>query len=109
MSKIAKGDLVKVISGSDKGKIGRVLGRHKGGVLVEGVSLQSHYFKKSQHHPQGAIIKREAPVSPNKLCLVDSNGERIKLARRQKEDKVVYVNLVTGADYRVVSGEGVKR
>jgi len=61
---VKKNDEVVVLSGSNKGKRGRiitVLGK-KQRVIVEGVAMMKRHTRKSQQHPQGAIIEREGSV-----------------------------------------------
>ena len=61
---VKKNDEVVVLSGSHKGKRGRiisVLGK-KQRVIVEGVAMMKRHTRKSQQHPQGAIIEREGSV-----------------------------------------------
>ena len=61
---IKKGDTVYVNAGNDKGKTGRVLEMitDKDRAIVEGVNMVSKHTKPNPKHPQGGIIKQEAPV-----------------------------------------------
>jgi large subunit ribosomal protein L24 len=70
-----RGDVVYVISGDDKGKTGKVLQvfPERGMALVEGINLVKKHLRKSQEHPKGAIITREAPIRLCKLKLYDPN------------------------------------
>ncbi|ADE56773.1 MAG: 50S ribosomal protein L24 [Aminobacterium colombiense] len=74
MSKIRvkKGDFVKVISGKDKGKEGKVLRNipKEGKVVVEGVNMVTRHVKPSQKNPQAGIVKQEAPLYAAKVMLV---------------------------------------
>ena len=61
---VKKNDEVVVLSGSDKGKRGRVisvLGK-KQRVIVEGARMIKRHMRKSQTHPQGAIVEREGSI-----------------------------------------------
>ena len=49
-SKIKKGDTVRVITGKDKGKEGKVLSVKDGRVLVEGVNTVTKHSKASQNN-----------------------------------------------------------
>src|SRR5690606_11839305 len=54
---------VVVISGSHKGKRGKVLSVKAGeSVLVEGVNLITKFERKSQERPEGGSVEREAPI-----------------------------------------------
>ena len=70
--RIRKNDQVRVISGKNKGKEGKIL-RHipeKSMVVVEGVNMVSRHVKPSQKNPQAGIIKQEAPIYAAKAMLV---------------------------------------
>ena len=61
---VKKNDEVVVLSGSDKGKRGRIITllAKKSRVIVEGVAMIKRHTRKSQQNPQGAIIEREGSV-----------------------------------------------
>jgi len=61
---VKKNDEVVVLAGAYKKKRGRiiaVLGK-KERVIVEGIKMIKRHTKKSQQHPQGAIVEREGSV-----------------------------------------------
>jgi large subunit ribosomal protein L24 len=68
---VKRGDQVVVISGSHRGKEGKVLEvlPEKQRVRVEGVAMIKRHMKKSQEHPQGAIVEREGSVHVSNLML----------------------------------------
>jgi large subunit ribosomal protein L24 len=61
---VKKGEEVVVIAGSQKGKRGKIISvlTKKQRVIVEGVQMIKKHMRKSQQHPQGAIIEREGSV-----------------------------------------------
>lgn len=61
---VKKGDDVVVLAGKEKGKRGRILAvlTKKNRVIVEGVQMIKKHTRKSQQHPQGAIVEREGSV-----------------------------------------------
>jgi large subunit ribosomal protein L24 len=68
---VKKNDEVVVLSGADKGKRGRVisiLGK-KSRVIVEGVAMIKRHTRKSQQHPQGAIVEKEGSVHISNVML----------------------------------------
>ena len=69
---IKAGDNVKVISGKDKGKEGKVLtvGAQKKTVIVEGINVITKHVKPTRMGQQGGIVKTEAPVYASKVQLV---------------------------------------
>jgi large subunit ribosomal protein L24 len=81
---VKRGDLVVVISGSHRGKEGKILELlpAKDRARVEAVALVKRHTKKSQEHPQGAIVEREGSVHISNLMLksVYDLGKRKKKA-----------------------------
>jgi len=68
---VKRGDPVVVIAGSHRGKSGKILEilPAKNRARVEGVALMKRHTKKSQEHPQGAIVEREGSVHLSNLML----------------------------------------
>ncbi len=85
--KIKKGDTVQVITGSDKGKQGRVLKvfpkREK--LLVEGVKMVKKHLRPTQDNPQGGITEKESLIHYSNVQLV-VGGEPTKVGYRILED-----------------------
>jgi large subunit ribosomal protein L24 len=70
---LKKEDTVKVISGRDKGKTGRVLGVNptNGKVLVEHVMMiKRHTRPNPQKQIKGGIAERESPIAVSNLMVV---------------------------------------
>jgi len=69
---IRKNDIVKVISGREKGKVGRVLkvDREKGRVFVEKLNLVKRHIKPGKTHPQGGIVEKEAPLAYSNVLIM---------------------------------------
>ena len=61
---VKKGDEVVVITGAERGKRGKIIAvlRKQQRVIVEGVKMIKRHQRKSQQHPQGAIIEREGTL-----------------------------------------------
>jgi len=61
---VKKGDEVVIIAGADKGKRGKIIQvmPDKQRVLVEGAHMIKRHMRKSQQHPQGAIVEREGSI-----------------------------------------------
>ena len=66
---VKKGDEVVVISGAEKGKRGKIIemvtGKQR--AIVEGIAMIHRHTRKSQQHPQGAIVEREGTVHVSNL------------------------------------------
>src|SRR5205809_1788910 len=70
---IKKEDTVKVLSGRDKGKTGRVLqvNRDTGRVLVEHVMMiKRHTRPNPQKQIKGGVAERESPINASNLMVV---------------------------------------
>lgn len=69
MSKIKKGDLVKVIAGKDKDREGKVISvdrkNHK--LLVEGINMVTKHTKPSMQNQQGGIVHQESPIDASNV------------------------------------------
>ena len=101
---IKKGDTVYVRSGEDRGKTGRVLAVlvKKDRAIVEGINMVSKSTKPNAKHPQGGIVKMEAPVHVSNLSLIDpKSGKPCRIGRRKNEDGVT-------VRYSKKSGEEIK-
>lgn len=97
---VRSGDTVKVISGDDKGKSGKILSvdLEKRKAIVEGLNLVTKHVKPSASSPQGGIQKKEAPIHVSNLMLVDpKTGEATRTGRKKDENgKLVRYSKKTG-------------
>lgn len=71
--KIKKGDTVKVISGKNLGKEGKVLKVYPklDKVIVEGVNIIKKHAKPTQSNPDGGILEYEAPFHVSNVMIVE--------------------------------------
>ena len=104
--RIRRDDMVKVISGKDSGKTGRVLrvDREKDRVFVEGMNIQKrHQRPRTLRDVQrggeaGGIIEREGPIHVSNVMLLDpktnqptrigvkrENGQRERIGKKSGE------------------------
>ena len=101
---IKKGDIVYVNTGDDKGKTGRVLKMlvKEKRALVEGINIVSKSMKPNAKHPQGGIIKMEAPVQISNLNVVDpKTGKPTRIGRRRNEaGKLVRYSKKSGEEIK---------
>jgi large subunit ribosomal protein L24 len=83
---VKKNDMVVVLWGEEKGKIGKVLQMlpEKRRVLVEGVNIVHKALRKSQDNPKGGIITKEAPIAAARVMLQEKFD-----ARRKKHEGAV--------------------
>ena len=94
--KVKKGDTVLVITGTDKGKKGKVLiaDPKKNTVVVEGVNIQAHHEKAKQNEP--AEIRRfEGPINASNVMLFDG-GKAVRVGYKTENGHKVRINKKTG-------------
>ena len=101
---IKKDDTVFVLSGNDRGKTGKVLKVFvdKQRAIVEGVNIVSKSAKPSAKHPQGGIIKQEAPIHISNLNVVDpKSGKPTRIGRKKDADgKTVRYSKKSGEEIK---------
>ena len=85
--KIKKNMIVKVISGNNKGKEGKVLfiSTKKSRVLIEGVNLIKKTIRSTQENTSGGFVEREAPIHISNVMAV-YNGNPTKIGWKKLED-----------------------
>lgn len=99
--RIVKGDLVKVISGENKGDEGKVIAvdLKNNRVKVEGINVVKKHQKPSYTNPQGGIIEKEAFIHISNVMIMDSktntptrigaklldDGKKVRISTKSKE------------------------
>src|SRR5271165_3197487 len=108
--KIRSGDHVKVISGKDRGKTGRVLrvDPKRQRVVVEGLNMVKRHTRpraasRSSAYPGtegqlGGVIELEGPIHISNVMLLDAKGQPTRV-RIERED---------GARVRVAKSSGAR-
>jgi large subunit ribosomal protein L24 len=89
---IAKGDTVRVISGDDKGKDGRVLQVHPKTfrLTIEGVNIVKKHQKARTPEQESKIIEMPAPIAASKVMLLDpKSGHPTRVRRRRDKDGTI--------------------
>ena len=97
MHKIKKGDLVKIITGKDKDKNGKILAVNtkKNTVTVEGCNMVTKHTKPSAQNQQGGIVHQEGAVDISNVMLV-VDGKATRVGFEVKDGKKVRVAKATG-------------
>ena len=97
MFKIKNGDTVKVITGKDKDKEGKVVlvDRKKGKVVVEGINMVTKHTKPSAANPNGGIVQKEAAIDASNVMYVH-NGKATRIGFKMEGDKKVRFAKSTG-------------
>lgn len=75
-TRIKKGDTVKVLSGDDKGKTGKVVKvfPKKGTAVVEGIRMRKKHQRSRQSEKKGQIIEFATPIRLSKLSSTDKKS-----------------------------------
>jgi len=80
---VKKNDVVVVISGTQKGKRGKILAvfPEKQRVIIEGVNLIKKHLRKTQDRPQGGIAEQEGTLHISNVMkaeVYDASTKRTK-------------------------------
>ncbi|MDR0887162.1 MAG: 50S ribosomal protein L24 [Candidatus Nomurabacteria bacterium] len=103
--RIKTNDLVKIISGSQKGFVGKVLkvDNKNNTALIDGVGNRERHMKKTAYNPAGGKKDIQVPVLLDKLALVvdektnktsrvglsrDEKGKLVRVARQVKNKEI---------------------
>jgi len=75
---VKKGEEVVVLAGKEKGKRGKIIAviRKQQRVIVESVQMIKRHTRKSQQHPQGAIVEREGTIHLSNVMKADQFDAR---------------------------------
>jgi large subunit ribosomal protein L24 len=103
--RIVKDDIVKIISGDNKGTTGKVLAvlPKKNAVRIEGVGVKHRHVKPSQLNPRGGSKDIHVPTPLHKVALVideksaktsrigykkNADGAKVRLAAQAKNKEI---------------------
>ena len=89
--KIRTDDEVIVISGKDKGKIGKIIrvDRSRDRVFVEGINIVKRHQRPNPGRPNApvGVIEREGPVHVSNVALLDPKDRKpTRIGTRRTED-----------------------
>jgi large subunit ribosomal protein L24 len=100
MSHVRKGDTVIVISGSNKGKKGKVLRVLGDRVVVEKVAMVKRHTRPTQKNPQGGIVDKEGSVHISNVQLFDDKTNKGTRTKNVVDgDKKVRVGVKSGTKF----------
>ena len=69
--------------------------------IVEGVNIVTKATKPSAKHPQGGLVKVEAPIHLSNLALIDpKSGKPTRIAIRKEGDKTVRISKKSGEEIK---------
>jgi large subunit ribosomal protein L24 len=80
---IKKGDTVKILTGKDKGKTGKVLKAFpkENKVLVEGVNIYKKHERARKEGQKGQVVERSVPIQA-------SNVVNVENLKKNKENRI---------------------
>jgi len=83
--KIKVGDMVKVISGSCKGKEGKVTKvlRNENRVIVDKINIVKKHVKPNNTNETGGILEIEAPIHISNVVLVKKEKKAAKEVKKE--------------------------
>ena len=95
--KLKKGDLVRVITGKDKGKEGKIISINKkdNTALVEGTNMMTKHTNPNAANQNGGIIHQEGAIDLSNLMYVHK-GKATRIGYTMQGDKKVRVAKSTG-------------
>jgi large subunit ribosomal protein L24 len=105
--RIRKDDTVKVMSGKDRGKTGRVLRTdpRRDRVYVEGMNIQKRHTRpRSLRDTQraqeiGGIVETEGPIHVSNVMLVDpKSGESTRVSVRREDGRRIRIAKKSGTE-----------
>ena len=106
-TKIRRDDMVRVITGKDRGKTGRVLrvDPKKEKVYVEGVNIVKRHMRPrtlrdtQRSQELGGIVEKEGPVHVSNVMLIDpDSGEPTRVSIKRDGDRRVRVAKKSGKE-----------
>mgnify|MGYP004635368691 FL=1 len=87
--KIKVGDNVQVITGSNKGKEGKVLRvfRKEGKVVIDGINIVKKHVKPNRTSETGGILEVEAPIHISNVKVLDKKETKKEAKKVEKTTK----------------------
>jgi len=93
--KIKKGDTVIILSGSEKGKTGKITATNptEQTVTIDGINVRTIHEKPSSQYPQGGVIKESKPITVSKVGIIHPTNKKksSRIGYEMNKDKKVRV------------------
>ena len=105
--KIRRDDMVRIISGKDRGKTGRVLrvDPRNDRVFVEGANIVKRHMRPrtlrdtQRAQEMGGIVEREGPIHVSNVMLIDpDSGEPTRVGVKREGERRVRVARKSGKE-----------
>lgn len=77
--KLKKGDQVKIVAGSHKGKTGKIVAvlPKQHAVKVEGLNVVKRHVKPNMLQPQGGIIDKHVAIDASKVAILQTGKKDV--------------------------------
>ncbi len=101
--RIRKGDMVKIIAGSHKGKTGKVVSTNARThtVTVEKIGVVKRHVKPTQLNPKGGTKEIHVPLHAGKVALVDDKGKTSRVGYKlDAKGNKIRVNKKSGKEIK---------
>jgi large subunit ribosomal protein L24 len=101
MNRIKKNDVVKITTGSHKGKIGKVLRVQAGKVWVEKVNNKVRHIAPNRLNPRGGKKDIHLPIDISNVAVVTDGKEAVsKVAYKIADNSKVRIAKTTGKEIK---------
>lgn len=100
-TKLSVGDEVVIIAGKEKDSRGKIISIHRSEnkAIVEGLNKVKKHIKKSQEHPNGDVLVKEAAIHLSNLMFWDvKNNKASRLGLTIKDGKKFRVVKTSGEE-----------
>lgn len=100
--KIKTGDTVQVMTGEQKGKVGKVMAvfPKENRLIVKDVNVQTVAKKPTSMQDPGGLIKREGKISASNVLLYDEKEKRgVRVRMEDQNGKKVRISVKSGASF----------
>lgn len=87
MNRLKTGDKVVVITGSNKGKEGKILKILDNRVIVEGINIVKKHLKPKNNNGNGEIVETEAPIHASNVKVIADKEKKTTKAKSKDENK----------------------
>jgi large subunit ribosomal protein L24 len=101
MQRIKKDDVVKITTGKQKGKIGKVVRVGDGKVWVENVNMKVRHIAPNRLNPRGGKKDVHLPIDISNVAVIHDGAEATsKIAYKITDDKKVRIAKKTGKEIK---------
>lgn len=99
-TKLKRDDTVKILTGKDKGKTGKILriDRNRGRVYIQGLNMVKKAVRPKSQQEKGGIIEIEAAVALSNVAAVTKNGEATRIGYKIENGKKIRIAKKTGEE-----------